>query len=297
LRDWLKRLGGAAGVAAALALVLAGGTAVAAEQDELRQLQQEIDDHAALKPDEAHFDALQDQYDVDHDVVSGLRDRYRTKGWGEISIQLAMAKELSGEKKDRFGSTKEAVSTISSLRGADQSKPWDAIASEVGINLDPVVDSMEKTRDRFVEGAEGRPRRDADERDERREAGRGEAREAKNQLEGFREDIEEWVSQRQLEDEERAEILAEENGVSIEVIQDFRQQNPDVSWGIMSIELAMAKQLEQAGDAENLPAALRRVEELREKGQGWGRISEALRLDLAPVVREVRDARQAFTSR
>lgn len=127
----------------------AGSSAATEQARQLRQAQQAIDDVASRSTDEKHADALESEIGVGEDVVNGLRERYRDKGWGEIAIQLAMAKQLSKMNPSSYADTKAALPRIEELRR--EGKGWDEIARSIDpqFKLDPVVDSVEGVRDAF----------------------------------------------------------------------------------------------------------------------------------------------------
>lgn len=122
-----------------------GGADLSREAQELRGIQQEIDDKAHGLGDEKQFEKLSEQFHVTRETITGLRERHRTKGWGEVTILLAVAfalHEAQGISMD------DALSRVESAR-ANQATGWDTVASRLNVQLRPAVDSARHVREAY----------------------------------------------------------------------------------------------------------------------------------------------------
>ncbi|MBI5743585.1 MAG: hypothetical protein HY952_03465, partial [Elusimicrobia bacterium] len=81
-------------------------------------------------------DKLKAEFGVDDARVQGLRDQ--KLGYGEISIALALAKDLPG------GITDANVQKVMALRQGPPVMGWGKVAKELGFNLGKVISSVKK---------------------------------------------------------------------------------------------------------------------------------------------------------
>jgi hypothetical protein len=120
----------------------------AAVQSELASAQQAIDAAAPKTADDAQYQALTDTFQVDRATVEKLRERYGSQ-WGEMTILLAMARQLSEMNPGAFKSTADALPKIQGLR--DQGKQWNEIAHSIDptFQLDRVARMVNDVKGRF----------------------------------------------------------------------------------------------------------------------------------------------------
>ena len=108
----------------------------------LETVKQEIDRDAGASAQEAKIQALASQYNVNPGVVQDLHDK--NKGWGETTIELAMAQRLTQTDAKTYPGMADALNKIESLRS--QKMGWGKIAKNLGFKLGPVVSSAMHTR-------------------------------------------------------------------------------------------------------------------------------------------------------
>ena len=93
---------------------------------------------------------------------------------------------------------------------------------------------------------------------------------------------------------EKVENLAKEFKVDPAMVQKMRDKRQ--GWGEISTQLAMAQQLSKT-DSKTYPStadALKRVEDLRDQGRGYGGIAKELGFKLGPVVSNVKRSETAL---
>ncbi len=122
--------------------------------------------YADMKQDEAHIQTIQDnvsedfksvgkgnhaetlakQFGLPQEDVQNIRNS--GKGWGEATIQLAVAERLFAEDQKlmepRFNSYSEAVNEVSRLR--QEGGGWGKISKDLGFKLGPVIRDAQRTR-------------------------------------------------------------------------------------------------------------------------------------------------------
>ena len=109
---------------------------------QLETVKQEIDQSAATVSQDTKVQALAAQYNVDPGVVQGLHDK--KQGWGETSIELAMAQRLTQADANTYPAMADALNKIETLRS--QKMGWGKIANTLGFKLGPVVSTAMHTR-------------------------------------------------------------------------------------------------------------------------------------------------------
>lgn len=114
----------------------------ASDDVKLRVTQQELDEDAAGRAQNAHAAALAKQFKVEPFVVENLRAS--KQGWGEIAIRLGVAQELTKTDPKTYPTMVEAVRKVSELRTQDMG--WGAIAKDLGLPLGPVVSEVQRVR-------------------------------------------------------------------------------------------------------------------------------------------------------
>jgi len=109
--------------------------AIAADTDDqkLMQEQQEMDKSQATDTQKAT--SLAAQFNVPEKTVDDLRAK--GLGWGEVTIDLAMAQKLSSANPKLYPTMADALNKIASLRASGEG--WGKIAKDLGFKLGPVV--------------------------------------------------------------------------------------------------------------------------------------------------------------
>ncbi len=126
-------------------LVLSLGVPVWVQADtdetQLETVRKEIDkDSTTGEADQAQ--SLAKQFNVAPEVVQDLRAK--KQGWGETSIELAMAQHLAQTDATTYPTMTEALNKIETLRG--QKMGWGKIANNLGFKLGPVVSAAQHVR-------------------------------------------------------------------------------------------------------------------------------------------------------
>lgn len=137
------------------------------EEKELAQTQQEMDQELAKTGQEKQAENLAQKYNVEPQTIQRMRDQ--RQGWGEISIQLALAQQLSRTDPGKYPTTADALKRVEGLRG--EGKGYGVISKELGFKLGPVVSDVKRSRDtlRAASRVERPERADRPERPERPE--------------------------------------------------------------------------------------------------------------------------------
>ncbi|WP_447977467.1 hypothetical protein [Candidatus Nitrospira bockiana] len=133
--------------ALATALMLQGGLVpaqaqVASDDVRLQVLQQEVDEDAAAKVQKTNAEALAKQFQVQPKVVEELRAA--KQGWGEITIRMALAQELTKADPKAYPTMTEALAKVGDLRSAGMG--WGKIANDLGFKLGPLVSEVNRVR-------------------------------------------------------------------------------------------------------------------------------------------------------
>jgi hypothetical protein len=115
--------------------VLAQG--ISADEKKLDKVSFELDKDG-VQPEGAKIvtERLQKEFKVDEARVQGLRDQ--KLGYGEISIVLALAKDMQG------GITDANVQKIMVIRQGPPVTGWGNVASQLGVKLGPVTKNVKK---------------------------------------------------------------------------------------------------------------------------------------------------------
>lgn len=155
-----RRVIGRSGPAFVIGLLLIPGVVVAQsqtpEEAQLQAEQQAIDNEAAPAKDAARAEALASQFQVPASAVQDLRGQQQ--GWGEITIRLAMAQELSKTDPATYPTMADALSHVDALRS--DGKGWGQMAHELGFQLGPVMREVKRVRPEIPLATEGgRPER------------------------------------------------------------------------------------------------------------------------------------------
>jgi hypothetical protein len=129
-----------------LFLVMALGVPVWARADadetQLETVKKEIDSSTTAPATGDKVQTLSTQFNVEPGVVENLRAK--KQGWGETTIELAMAQRLTQTDAQTYPTMAEALNKIETLRS--QKMGWGKIANSLGFKLGPVVSAASHTR-------------------------------------------------------------------------------------------------------------------------------------------------------
>ncbi|WP_372522484.1 hypothetical protein [Sulfuricaulis sp.] len=129
-----------------LFLIMALGVPVWAransDETQLETIKQEIDHGTSSTASSDKVKSLSSQFNVDPSVVEGLRAQ--KQGWGETTIELAMAQRLTQTDAKTYPTMTDALNKIESLRS--QKMGWGKIANSLGFKLGPVVSAASHSR-------------------------------------------------------------------------------------------------------------------------------------------------------
>lgn len=130
----------------ALALVLMGSLPLWAQADQeegrLQAANAAIDKDAVSKGAAVQVQTLSQQFNVPSSQIESMRAN--KQGWGEITIQLAMAQHLTQTDPKTYPSMNDAQAKIQTLR--NERMGWGKIAKDLGFKLGPVVHDAERAR-------------------------------------------------------------------------------------------------------------------------------------------------------
>lgn len=148
-------------VLAGLMLVVFPGAPTRAQTDpgeaRLEKVQKSIDQEA-VKEQETQVQTLAKEFNVAPSVVEGLRAN--NQGWGEITIELAMAQRLSQSDPKTYPTLADASNKIKSLRA--EKMGWGKIAQTLGFKLGPVISAAERAQHDLGAGARAEKSRGAE---------------------------------------------------------------------------------------------------------------------------------------
>ncbi len=113
-----------------------------ADETQLETVKKEIDQSTTSSAQKEKVQTLSKQFNVDPGVVENLRAN--KQGWGETTIELAMAQRLMQSDAKTYPTMADALNKIVSLR--DQKMGWGKIAKDLGFKLGPVVSAAMHTR-------------------------------------------------------------------------------------------------------------------------------------------------------
>ena len=113
-----------------------------ADEAQLETVGKDIDQSAASSAQTNKIQTLSKQFNVDPGVVENLRAK--KQGWGETTIELAMAQHLMQTDATTYPTMADALNKIATLRGDKMG--WGKIAKNLGFRLGPVVSDAMHTR-------------------------------------------------------------------------------------------------------------------------------------------------------
>lgn len=112
------------------------------DETQLETIKKEIDHGTTSSASSDKVKTLSSQFNVDPSVVEQLRAK--NQGWGETSIELAMAQRLTQTDATNYPTMADALNKIEVLRS--QKMGWGKIANSLGFKLGPVVSAASHTR-------------------------------------------------------------------------------------------------------------------------------------------------------
>ena len=115
---------------------------VDADEAQLETIRKDLDKDLTARAETDKIQSLARQFDVSPDVVQDLRAK--KQGWGNVTIELAMAQEFSKTDPNTYPKLTDALQHIESLRA--QKMGWGRIAKELGFKLGPVVSAAQHVR-------------------------------------------------------------------------------------------------------------------------------------------------------
>ena len=132
-----------------LFLIMALGVPVWAransDETQLETIKKEINHGTTASASSDKVKTLSSQFNVDPSVVEQLRAK--NQGWGETTIELAMAQRLTQTDAKTYPTMAEALNKVETLRS--QKMGWGKIANSLGFKLGPVVSAAMHTRNEW----------------------------------------------------------------------------------------------------------------------------------------------------
>ena len=128
---------------------------VDADEAQLETIRKDIDKDWTKTEQPNRVQSLATQFNVDPGVVETLRGK--KQGWGNVTIELAMAQHLTQTDANTYPSMTEALNKIDSLRS--QKMGWGKIANYLGFKLGPVISAAQHVRNELRR--ESRPEKTA----------------------------------------------------------------------------------------------------------------------------------------
>ncbi len=116
--------------------------ALASDDAELRAVEHQLNEDASGRLKTSHVEALAKQFQVEPQVVENLR--VSKQGWGEITIRLGLAQELTKTDPETYPTMTEALQKIGDLR--TQKMGWGVIAQSLGFKLGPIMKEVRHVR-------------------------------------------------------------------------------------------------------------------------------------------------------
>jgi hypothetical protein len=140
------------GVALAL-LAYAPLHAVDSDDSRLTNEGQQIDQDKTAATDDQKTDVLAKEFHVRESTILDLRKQ--GQGWGEITIELSLARELKTSDPKDYPTLKDALGKVETLRASGEG--WGKIAQDLGFKLGPVIREAHHERHDLHEALHDRP--------------------------------------------------------------------------------------------------------------------------------------------
>lgn len=112
------------------------------DEAQLETVRKDIDKDWSHAEQTDRIQSLAQQFNVAPQTVQDLRAK--KQGWGETSIELAMAQHLTQTDATTYPTMTEALNKIEALRS--QKMGWGKIANSLGFKLGPVVSAAQHVR-------------------------------------------------------------------------------------------------------------------------------------------------------
>ena len=112
------------------------------DETQLETIRKDIDHGASAPASTNKIQTLSSQFNVDPSVVEKLHAT--NHGWGETTIELAMAQRLSQTDAMNYPTMADALNKVETLRS--QKMGWGKVANSLGFKLGPVVSTASHTR-------------------------------------------------------------------------------------------------------------------------------------------------------
>jgi hypothetical protein len=112
------------------------------DETQLDTIKKEIDHNTTSLASSDKVKTLSSQFNVDPSVVERLRAN--NHGWGETTIELAMAQRLTQTDAKNYSTMADALNKVETLRS--QKMGWGKIAKSLGFKLGPVVSAASHSR-------------------------------------------------------------------------------------------------------------------------------------------------------
>ncbi len=129
-----------------LFLIIALGVPVWAransDEAQLESIRKNIDHGAGASASSDKIQTLSSQFNVDPSVVEKLHAT--NHGWGETTIELAVARRLTLTDATNYPTMADALNKIETLRS--QKMGWGRIANSLGFKLGPVISTASHAR-------------------------------------------------------------------------------------------------------------------------------------------------------
>lgn len=113
-----------------------------ADEAQLESVRKDIDKDWTNAGQPDRVQSLANQFNVAPEAVQDLRAK--KQGWGETTIELAMAQHLTQTDATTYPTMTEALNKIEMLRS--QKMGWGKIANNLGFKLGPVVSDAQHVR-------------------------------------------------------------------------------------------------------------------------------------------------------
>ncbi|HEX5645748.1 MAG TPA: hypothetical protein VFX56_02150 [Nitrospira sp.] len=124
------------------------GTGFAQKQDptpvdaELRVMEHQLNEDESGRVKTSRAEALAKQFQVEPQVIENLR--VSKQGWGEITIRLGLAQELTRTDPESYPTMTDALQKVGDLRA--QKMGWGSIAQSLGFKLGPIMKEVRHAR-------------------------------------------------------------------------------------------------------------------------------------------------------
>jgi len=109
-----------------------------ADEARMQAMQRETDNDVVKRGQQKHIELLSKQFQLPGSEIEKLRNG--GQGWGEVTIRLALADNLTKTDPTNFPTLSAAQERIETLR--NEGKGWGSISKELGFKLGPLVSDV-----------------------------------------------------------------------------------------------------------------------------------------------------------